>query len=289
MLSGSWVGRELLGRAEPRQREPALPCTRPTAGGPERTGRPCRPWADSPACVSTVAITSSTASSWERPGLAPRPVRASPFASSRPTPSPDCPRRGPLGIGRGLAGGARLARVAQVAVRVIASPLPAAHDRVTRFRTPRRSGESFPERLPCAPRRTSTPQLGRLLAKALGGTPHAFGRGEGLRRALGDASLPLSDARGRVRATPSGGPLPGLRLRPWQHRGSARSSRREYVPIAVSTVRGVDTSQAFVEEVTQQLLERILVAAPGQPTHSGVRRPRLARALAAGGRAPRWR
>jgi len=39
----------------------------------------------------------------------------------------------------------------------------------------------------------------------------------------------------------------------------------EFVPIAVSTIRGVDSSDAFVEEVTQQLLERILVAAPGQP------------------------
>jgi RNA polymerase sigma-70 factor (ECF subfamily) len=42
-----------------------------------------------------------------------------------------------------------------------------------------------------------------------------------------------------------------------------RLFQAEYVPIAVSTVRGVDSSQAFVEEVTQQLLERILVAAPG--------------------------
>ena len=39
----------------------------------------------------------------------------------------------------------------------------------------------------------------------------------------------------------------------------------EFVPVAVSTVRGVDSSDAFIEEVTQQLLERILVAAPGQP------------------------
>jgi RNA polymerase sigma-70 factor, ECF subfamily len=44
-----------------------------------------------------------------------------------------------------------------------------------------------------------------------------------------------------------------------------RLFQREFVPIAVSTVRGVDSSDAFVEEVTQQLLERILVAAPGQP------------------------
>jgi len=39
----------------------------------------------------------------------------------------------------------------------------------------------------------------------------------------------------------------------------------EFIPIAVSTVRGVDASDSFVEEVTQQLLERILVAAPGAP------------------------
>jgi RNA polymerase sigma-70 factor (ECF subfamily) len=44
-----------------------------------------------------------------------------------------------------------------------------------------------------------------------------------------------------------------------------RLFQKEFVPIAVSTVRGVDSSDAFVEEVTQQLLERILVAAPGQP------------------------
>ena len=39
----------------------------------------------------------------------------------------------------------------------------------------------------------------------------------------------------------------------------------EFMPVAVSTVRGVDTAPAFVEEVTQQLLERILVASPAQP------------------------
>jgi len=39
----------------------------------------------------------------------------------------------------------------------------------------------------------------------------------------------------------------------------------ELVPIAISTVRGVDASDSFVEEVTQQLLERILVAAPAAP------------------------
>jgi RNA polymerase sigma-70 factor, ECF subfamily len=44
-----------------------------------------------------------------------------------------------------------------------------------------------------------------------------------------------------------------------------RLFQSEFSPIAVSTVRGVDSSDAFVEEVTQQLLERILVAAPGQP------------------------
>jgi RNA polymerase sigma-70 factor, ECF subfamily len=44
-----------------------------------------------------------------------------------------------------------------------------------------------------------------------------------------------------------------------------RLFQTEFVPIAVSTIRGVDSSEAFVEEVTQQLLERILVAAPGQP------------------------
>jgi RNA polymerase sigma-70 factor, ECF subfamily len=44
-----------------------------------------------------------------------------------------------------------------------------------------------------------------------------------------------------------------------------RLFQAEFVPIAVSTIRGVDTSDAFVEEVTQQLLERILVAAPGEP------------------------
>jgi RNA polymerase sigma-70 factor (ECF subfamily) len=44
-----------------------------------------------------------------------------------------------------------------------------------------------------------------------------------------------------------------------------RLFQAEFAPIAVSTVRGVDSSDAFVEEVTQQLLERILVAAPGQP------------------------
>jgi RNA polymerase sigma-70 factor, ECF subfamily len=44
-----------------------------------------------------------------------------------------------------------------------------------------------------------------------------------------------------------------------------RLFQAEYAPVAVSTVRGVDTSDAFVEEVTQQLLERILVAAPGRP------------------------
>jgi RNA polymerase sigma-70 factor (ECF subfamily) len=44
-----------------------------------------------------------------------------------------------------------------------------------------------------------------------------------------------------------------------------RMFQAEFVPIAISTVRGVDSSEAFVEEVTQQLLERILVASPGQP------------------------
>jgi RNA polymerase sigma-70 factor (ECF subfamily) len=44
-----------------------------------------------------------------------------------------------------------------------------------------------------------------------------------------------------------------------------RVFQAEFSPIAVSTVRGVDSADAFVEEVTQQLLERILVAAPGQP------------------------
>ncbi len=44
-----------------------------------------------------------------------------------------------------------------------------------------------------------------------------------------------------------------------------RLFQAEFVPIAISTVRGVEASAAFVEEVTQQLLERILVAAPGEP------------------------
>jgi RNA polymerase sigma-70 factor, ECF subfamily len=44
-----------------------------------------------------------------------------------------------------------------------------------------------------------------------------------------------------------------------------RLFQAEFAPVAVSTIRGVDSSDAFVEEVTQQLLERILVAAPGQP------------------------
>jgi RNA polymerase sigma-70 factor (ECF subfamily) len=44
-----------------------------------------------------------------------------------------------------------------------------------------------------------------------------------------------------------------------------RLFQAEFVPIAVSTIRGVDSADAFVEEVTQQLLERILVAAPGEP------------------------
>lgn len=51
-------------------------------------------------------------------------------------------------------------------------------------------------------------------------------------------------------------------------RGDAEALRlfqAEFVPIAISTIRGVDSSDAFVEEVTQQLLERILVAAPGEP------------------------
>ncbi|MGO9830475.1 MAG: hypothetical protein ACLPJH_10075, partial [Myxococcaceae bacterium] len=44
-----------------------------------------------------------------------------------------------------------------------------------------------------------------------------------------------------------------------------RLFQAEFMPIASSTVRGVDASPAFVEEVTQQLLERILVAAPAEP------------------------
>ena len=44
-----------------------------------------------------------------------------------------------------------------------------------------------------------------------------------------------------------------------------RLFQSEFLPVAISTVRGVDAAEAFVEEVTQQLLERILVAAPGEP------------------------
>ncbi len=44
-----------------------------------------------------------------------------------------------------------------------------------------------------------------------------------------------------------------------------RLFQAEFVPFAISTVRGVDASETFVEEVTQQLLERILVAAAGPP------------------------
>lgn len=44
-----------------------------------------------------------------------------------------------------------------------------------------------------------------------------------------------------------------------------RMFRAELLPAAVSAVRGVEQSGAFVEEVTQQLLERILVSADGHP------------------------
>ncbi|HMK73450.1 MAG TPA: sigma-70 family RNA polymerase sigma factor [Myxococcaceae bacterium] len=44
-----------------------------------------------------------------------------------------------------------------------------------------------------------------------------------------------------------------------------RMFRAELLPGAVAAVRGVDPSGAFVEEVTQQLLERILVSADGHP------------------------
>ncbi len=49
------------------------------------------------------------------------------------------------------------------------------------------------------------------------------------------------------------------------HPEALRLFQAEFVPIASSTVRGVDASPAFVEEVTQQLLERILVATPAEP------------------------
>jgi RNA polymerase sigma-70 factor, ECF subfamily len=44
-----------------------------------------------------------------------------------------------------------------------------------------------------------------------------------------------------------------------------RQFHAEYLPAAVATVRGVDSSEAFVEEVTQQLMERILVSADAAP------------------------
>ena len=44
-----------------------------------------------------------------------------------------------------------------------------------------------------------------------------------------------------------------------------RLFRAELFPAAVSAVRGVEASGAFVEEVTQQLLERILVSPGGRP------------------------
>jgi RNA polymerase sigma-70 factor (ECF subfamily) len=44
-----------------------------------------------------------------------------------------------------------------------------------------------------------------------------------------------------------------------------RVFQADLMPAAVSAMRGVDSSQAFVEEVSQQLLERILVASNGAP------------------------
>jgi RNA polymerase sigma-70 factor, ECF subfamily len=44
-----------------------------------------------------------------------------------------------------------------------------------------------------------------------------------------------------------------------------RQFHTEYLPAAVSTVRGVDSSEAFIDEVTQQLMERILVSVDGVP------------------------
>jgi RNA polymerase sigma-70 factor, ECF subfamily len=153
--------------------------------------------------------------------------------------------------------------MAQVEVRVIASPLP---QRMTVDSFPH--AKAFWGKLPRATALRARPdidaELGRLLAKALAKRPSLsievkdfvehwgthlshcrMPESEFERLHLADLCLAFACGHGNTEA---------LRL-----------FQAEYVPIAVSTVRGVDPSQAFVEEVTQQLLERILVAAPGQP------------------------
>jgi RNA polymerase sigma-70 factor (ECF subfamily) len=126
----------------------------------------------------------------------------------------------------------------------------------------------FWERLPRATGLRARPgidaQLGKLLAQALavrptlGVDPEAFvahwathlsrslmPEDELERMHLGDLCLAFACGHGDPE---------GLRL-----------FQAQFMPFAVSTLRGVDASETFVDEVTQQLLERILVAAAGPP------------------------